>query len=1076
MAIFCLKTLYRFSTVLVLVYTTLPASAQGQDYIFDRLSGHDGLSQGNVWSIVQDSLGFIWIGTEDGLNMYDGYGFTVFRNDANDSTTISNDLVNDVQLGANGNIWLATYGGLNLYDRKYGVFKRFLHDPYNDSSLSGDIVNALLFDSKGQLWVGTSHGLNLFMEETGTFKHYMHQKGNPNSLVHNNISNSAIIEDHLGNLWIGTHAGISYFDPETEKFINYEHERYDSNTVSCNHVTSFYEDSDSTIWVGTFCGGINRFDRADGTFIRYPYERMDSLSLSDSYITCINEDADGQLLINTDDGLNVMNKKTGVFKKYFHDPDNAHTLSSDITTCTFIDLNNRLWVGTRFGGVNIFDKDKYSFQHITHNGEQGLSHNNVTSFAEDEKGNYWVGTDGGGVNYYDRKKNSFTKLLTHEENNPNSLSSNKVLALEVDRFGKVWIGTWAGGVTVYNPDTEEYKHYRNNPGDLKSISGDYIFDILEDSRGNIWIGTWNNGFNKYNRDTDNFTQYTYENDSTVSYSIVVCMYEDHFGKIWIGTGQNGLDMFDPIAEKFTHYESNTTDNESLSVNSIYSLYEDSRNRLWVGTNGGGLNLFNRETGTFEVFRKKDGLPNNVVMGILEDNNNNIWISTNEGLSMFNPEEKTFKNYGLHDGLQSNQFNRWAYRRLSTGELLFGGINGYNIFLPENIKSNGYIPPVYITDFMLFNQSVPISKNGPLKQSLLHTDVITLNHKQNYVNIEYVALNYRKSYNNNYKYILEGLQDDWIDAGAERKATYTNLDPGEYVFKVKGSNNDGVWNEQPASIRIIITPPFWDTWYFKAAAVFLFLGFLISIYLIRMKVIKAQKVALELQVKEKTQSLTKINRELDQFAYVVSHDLKAPLRGIASLSEWIEEDLEDNTSEDVKSNFTLLKSRVNRMKDLIDGILQYSRVGRMSAEKEAISSKALVDEVLNILSIPKGFKIEVKGDFPVIQTNRTWTEQVFTNLISNAIKYHHKDSGNITIAYNSDKNFHYFSVEDDGPGIAEEYHEKIFMIFQTLQPKDTTESTGIGLSIVKKIIEEQGGSIWVESDGTSGSKFIFTLPK
>ncbi|ELR73427.1 GGDEF domain protein [Fulvivirga imtechensis AK7] len=1009
--------------------------------------------------------------------MYDGYNFKIFRNDANDSTTISNDLINDIKLDVNGDIWLATYGGLNLYDREYGVFKRFLHDPANNQSLSGNVVNALLFDSKGRLWVGTSYGLNLFIKETGTFKRYVQKDGEANSLIHDNIANSAMIEDHLGNLWIGTHAGISYFNPETEKFINYKHDREDITTISCSHVTSFYEDSDKTIWVGTFCGGINRFNPSDSTFVRYPYERTDSLSLSDSYVTSINEDAEGQLLINTDNGLNVMNRKTGVFKKYFHDPENVHSLSSNITTCTFIDVNNRLWVGTRFGGINIFDKDKYSFKHIRHKGGKGLSNNNVTSFAEDQKGNYWVGTDGGGVNYFDRGKNDFTKLLMHRADKPNSIGSNKVLALEVDRSGNLWIGSWAGGVTVYNPETDEYRHYKNNPDDPNSLSGDYIFDIMEDSQGNIWIGTWNNGFSRYNKDKDNFTQYTYKNDrNDISYAIVVCMYEDHLGKIWVGTGQNGLDMFDPITEKFTHYGSSGINNGSLPVNSIYSLYEDSKNRLWIGTNGGGLCMFNRETATFEVFRKQDGLPNNVIMGILEDNNTNIWLSTNEGLSMFNPEEKTFKNYGLHDGLQSNQFNRWAYRRLSTGELLFGGINGYNMFLPENIKSNEYIPPVYITELRLFNQVIPVSKDGPLRKSLLYTSQITFNYKQNYINLDYVALNYRKSYNNQYKYILEGLQDHWIEAGPERKATYTNLDPGEYIFKVKGSNNDGVWNEDAASLKIIITPPFWDTWFFKVAVALLAVGILISVYLVRMRVVKAQKAALELQVQEKTQSLTKINRELDQFAYVVSHDLKAPLRGIASLSEWIEEDLEENTNEEVKSNFTLLKSRVSRMKDLIDGILQYSRVGRMSAEKETVSSGELINEVLSILSIPDGFNVEVTGDFPVIQTNRTWTEQVFTNLISNAIKYHNRDTGNITIAYHSDQKFHYFSVKDDGPGIAEEYHEKIFMIFQTLQPKDTTESTGIGLSIVKKIIEEQGGSIWVESDGINGSKFIFTLPK
>lgn len=1048
-----------------------------QDYIFEHLSNTEGLSQGNVWAIEQDSLGFMWIATEDGLNMYDGYNFTVFRNDANDSTSLSNDLINTLILGEDGDIWVGTYGGLNLYDRRTKTFKRFQHDPQNENSISHDVVNSIYLDSKSNLWVGTSAGLNLYLPETGTFKRYLHKENDTTSLAHNNITNSSIMEDLTGNIWIGTQGGISCFNPKKETFINFRHDPNDNTSISCNNVTSIYQDSDLNIWVGTFCGGLNRFKPADSTYIRYPFNRKDSLSVSNDYVTDILENSAGELLINTDNGLNVMNRETGVFKKYYNDPNNTHSLSSNITTCSFIDKANTLWVGTRFGGVNIYDQGKYSFTHVKHQSDKSLSNNNVSSFAEDHNGNYWVGTDGGGVNYLDRRQEAFSQVLKHEEGNSNSLSSNKVLALEVDKSGNLWIGTWAGGVNVYNPDTKKIKHYTTDPKDPTSISGDYIFDIMEDRKGNLWFVTWNMGLSKYDKSTGTFTRFDFEsnNPNSLISSFLVCTLEDYLGNIWIGSGQNGLSMLNPETGQFTHYISDNSPG-SLASNSIYSLYEDSKKRLWIGTNGGGLNLFNRETETFENFRKSDGLPNNVIMGIVEDNSNNIWVSTNEGLSMFNPEEKSFKNYNLNDGLQSNQFNRWAHLRLSTGELLFGGINGYNIFMPENIKRNESIPPVYITDLKLFNQSIPIGKKSVLKQDILFTDQIKLDYTQNSINIEYVALNYRKAHNNEYKYILEGFQDKWIDAGKERKATYTNLDPGTYTFKVKGSNNDGVWNENPASLIITITPPFWDTWYFKAGIILLMAAILISIYLIRIRVIKAQKLALEVQVKEKTESLSKINRELDQFAYVVSHDLKAPLRGIASLSEWIEEDLQDNTNEDVRSNFSLLKSRVNRMKDLIDGILKYSRVGRMDAEKESVNSKEVIDEVLNILSIPETFSIEVKGGFPTILSNRTWIEQIFTNLISNAIKYHDKDKGKIIISYHSDIRFHYFAVQDDGPGISEEHQEKIFTIFQTLQPKDATESTGIGLSIVKKIVEEHGGSIWVESDGKHGSKFIFTIPK
>lgn len=1067
---------FRRLFICYIIFSSSFIKGYGQNYLFDHLSNQNGLSQANVWKIAQDSLGFIWIATEDGVNKYDGYRFTIFRNDDGDSTSLSNDLVNDLIIGKQNNIWLATYHGLSLYDRKQQQFKNFLHNPKDDSSISSNVVTSLCLTTNGQLWIGTSNGLNLYNEKTDSFKRFKHDEKDPNSLVHNNLSISSIIEDNQGYLWIGTQNGLSRFDPVQEKFDNFNHIPGDTTSISCGHITSFYQDSDNNIWVGTFCGGLNLYNPTDNTFTKYLVEGKGKTALADNYITSINEDASGMLIVSTNTGLYVMNKRSGELSKYLHDPDNNRSLSSNITTCTFIDSNDRLWVGTRFGGINIYDKGKYAFSHINRHHKKNLPHDNITSFAEDDKANYWVGTDGGGAGYYDRRENAFVKVLQNEEGNPNSLINDKVLAVEVARDGKVWIGLWAGGINVYDPATGKYRHYLNDLNDPKSLSGDYVFDIMEDSNGNMWIATWGSGFNKYNSKDDTFTRYIPGDPAgqADSHSIVVKLLEDHFGNIWIGTSQNGLFRFNPNTEQYFHYkESNALG--SLPVNTIYSLYEDSKKRLWVGTNGGGLSLLDRETDTFTVFRKKDGLPNNVIMGILEDDNNHIWVSTNQGLSKFDLEQKDFENYDLNDGLQSNQFNRWAYLKLSSGELLFGGIDGYNKFKPENIETNKHVPPVYITGLKLFNQTLA-SENKIFKHNILFTDQVHLNYRQNSIIIEYVALNYRKSYNNQYKYKLEGFQDEWIEAGTERKATYTNLDPGEYVFKVKGSNNDGLWNEKEASIIITITPPFWDTWYFKTGVVLLLIALLASAYFVRVRVMKAQKEELEIKVKEKTESLSKINKELDQFAYIVSHDLKAPLRGISSLSEWIEEDLEDTKNDDVKANLTLLKSRVSRMKDLIDGILRYSRVGRMTAEKKNLDSGELIEEVVSILEIPEGFQVEIKGKFPQIYSNRTWTEQVFTNLISNAIKYHDKATGVITIAYHSDKSYHYFSVEDDGPGISEEYQEKIFMIFQTLQPKDTTESTGIGLSIVKKIIEEQGGSIWVESDGKNGSKFIFTLPK
>jgi ligand-binding sensor domain-containing protein len=782
--------------------------SMSQNLRFDHLSVKQGLSQGNVWDIYQDKLGFIWIATEDGLNLYDGYNFTVFRNNPADSLSISNNNIDRIVEDSNGNLWVATQQGLNFYNRKLDRFERHLHNPKNNGSISNDDVGYVYIDKKGRVWAGTNHGLNLFDEKTKTWKHFFNDATDPKSISDNIIE--VIFEDSMNRLWIGTgNGGLNILNSDNATFERVQHDPSNPSSLSSNKIVCMIEDTDHVLWVGTFDGGLNRLDPLRKTVVRYKHVPGDENTLGANYVYDISQNTAGELWVATDGALNRFDIRTGQVRRIIQIQGDETTLSSNIITRAYFDANNRMWVGTRFGGVNVFDNEKYAFKHFKYsaNDRNTINHDNITAFAEDNNGNIWIGTDGGGLNYYNRKTGKFSNFK--------DLTTNpKILAVAKDTRGGLWLGMWAGGLNYFDPRTHQVRKYLHDPANNSSLSDNNIFDILVDRSGNVWIGTFGNGLCRYNPATDDFTRYNNDpaNSNSFAGSVIVKLMEDSFGKIWIATEQNGVDELDPATGIFTHHPGGNNPGQ-LSGNSVFALWEDSKKRIWVGTNGSGLNLYDRDTKSFKTFRQKDGLPNDAIMGILEDDKGQLWISTNKGVSRMNAESKTFRNYTESDGLQSDQFNRWSYLKLSTGELLFGGTNGFNIFNPSTMVDNTFKPPVYITDFKLFNKPVVIGEGEILKTNILFSKEIVLGYAQNILSFEFTALNYRQSEKNQYKYMLEGFQDEWIDAGTERKVSYTNLSPGEYNFRVIASNNDGVWNNEGASLKIVIIPPFWWTWWF-----------------------------------------------------------------------------------------------------------------------------------------------------------------------------------------------------------------------------------------------------------------------
>lgn len=1126
----CHKNFARYATLTILVLIFFGIKGNGQDLEFQHLSTKQGLSQSNVWDILQDRYGFIWIATEDGLNVYDGYTFTVHRNNPMDSTSLSNSNVHCLKQDSSGNVWIGTRDGLNCYNQNTHTFQRFLHDENNVESISDNDISSIYLDSKNNLWIGTADGLNLFDFRKKSFQRFYHDANNAQSLPHSGIT--SILEDSQHRLWIATSGGLcQWFNGQFQNFVR---DPKNPRTLSSNLLTSLLEDVDGTLWVGTFDGGLNKMD-GSRNFTRYTNRETDSKSIGGNYIYSLTKDKDGTIWVSSDGALNKIDKDKGTFTRYTQNQTDANSLSSNIVTKVFFDVNNRMWVGTRFGSINVYDPGKYPFYHYRYNShdKNSLNNNTVSCFEEDRNGNFWIGTDGGSLNYFDRRTNKFTNYF-------NTFSNNKVLAVKRDKKGGLWIGMWSAGLNYYNPTTKEIKRYKHDPEKPTSLSDNNIFHIIEDRKGNIWIATWGNGLNKYNPETDDFTVYTHDpkNPNSITNFAIDFLMEDSNGKIWIASELDGLDQFDPDTNTFTHYKSDSKAG-SLSSNSIFSLYEDSKKRLWIGTNA-GLNLFDPVTETFKHYREKDGLPNDGIMGIQEEPSGNLWLSTNKGLSRFDPEELTFKNYLESDGLQSDQFNRWASFRLSTGELLFGGTNGFNLFHPDSIKINSYKPPVFITGFRLFNKPVDIGPNEILKQNILLTKEIQLSYLQNIFSFEFTALNYRQPEKNQYRYKMEGFQKDWVDAGYERKAFYTNLSPGEYFFKVIASNNDGVWNEEGASIKIIITPPYWQTWWFTTLTVLIVMSVVYSLFRVRMNTIKKQKLILEKQVSEKTAELLlqkeaveaqaenmqalheqqqaqteflqtlneelqkqkeeiivkqeeaeKARREAEQanraksiFLATMSHEIRTPMNGVLGMAALLAETAQ---TPEQKEYTDTIRSSGEALLTVINDILDFSKIesGNLELDNHGFDLRQCIEEVMDVFSAKasqKGLDLVYQIDYQIpaqIVGDSHRLRQILLNLISNAMKFTHQ--GEIFVSVDllkmDDKKLDLaFHVKDTGIGIPKDKLSRLFKAFSQVDSSTTRKygGTGLGLVISERLVQLMEGMIAVESQSGVGTTFTFTI--
>ncbi|RPI73551.1 MAG: hybrid sensor histidine kinase/response regulator, partial [Ignavibacteriales bacterium] len=980
-----------------------------------------------------------------------------------------------------GIFWIGTREGLVRYDPVNELFKTITHNPDDNSSLSHNFVTVIKKDNSGDLWIGTRRGINLLNKKENNFKRFLSDSEVSHSISHNQVID--IEEDWNNNLWIATPGGLNFFNRKTQQFTRYLHNPEDKSSLSNNFVLTIALD-EKHIWVGTRFGLNKGTIRPSGiTFEKFFLDPSQTYSISSNQISSIVNLDENYLLLGTTSGFNRFNKKSVSFEVFRNDEFDDNSLSADYLTRQYLDRSGVLWIGTLTHGLNLLNLSGEKFINYTKNTGKtnSLSKSSVNCILEENDGTIWLGTeDNINIILNPGKNNETIKTLKDEK----WIKGFNIYSIIKDSFNDIWIGTFGGGVIKIQTDgkTKNYL-YEEKPGD---ISNNFIHTIYEDSKNNIWIGTGLGGVNKYDRKNDSFNVYKNKADdsNSVATNEVIAIIEDREGYIWFGTTTKGLSRFNPIENKFKHYSHNTDDLKSLSSNSIVCLYEDQKGRLWIGTFSGGLNLFDKNNETYTYYTQADGLPGNNISAITEDAEGNLWISTDKGLSKFNPEKKTFKNYHVNDGLQGNDFNQNSvFKSKISNRLFFGGSEGLNIFEPEKIKDDSTIPGIVITDFKVFNKSVQPGENSLLKQNILFTDEITISHSDNIFSFEFAALHFSNPEKNQYAYMLEGFDKEWIYSGNRNFATYTNLDPGDYIFHVKGSNADGVWNEEGTSIKLIVNPPVYKTWWayliYAALIVFVFLA-------IRKYDIHREKLKNELKLKDfEAKKYQEVDQLKSRFFANISHEFRTPLTIIIGLIDKLKMKAVGNMN--VK-DYDVMKRNASRLLHLINQLLELSKIEAGSAEIK-VSKNDIIKFLRRIIASFSSFAHQKKlglyfnglpsnsernSEEVFLYFDKEKIETVFYNLLSNAIKFT-PEGERIDIDVIKNENEVEIKFTNTGVEIPSEKLPKIFNRFFQVDDSKTKsfEGSGIGLALVKELIELHKGTITAESRNLK-TNFIIKL--
>lgn len=1087
-----ISTLFTF-----LLLTAITLTCNGQSNInFERITTSQGLSQSDINCIYQDDEGFMWFGTFDGLNKYDGYKFVNYVPNPNDPESISSNIVFVITGDKKGNLWIGTTGGgLNKFDKVTERFTKFNHDPNDNSTIDSDFIRYVYIDKEERLWVSTDRGINLLAYNDQGKPYFKH------IYIDNRPAFKHIFQDSRGMLWTSTTNKL-YQIRENGKGDFKLKRTYYNNDIHNSGITHLGEDNRGNLLIGA----------ANGVYaksLKYKKRKAKRLMVYPTKSLVI--DNDNNYWIGTNNGLlqftlNKKTKKLDRTNRFLYDPVDPNSVSKDVIKVLYKDKTGIIWIGTNGGGVNKVNPKKKQFLHIKNTlDDKSLSYDKIRSLFEDSFGNLWVGTEGGGLNL----------LINSEKNNYNDYKKfdyvNRVFALAevtIDKREKLLIGD-GNRRGLFILDIKDALEKEDTEEERFIDTSNSVFTILNDIDDNVWVGTYGGGVYRLIKNNEgdfdiDILKNNIANPNSISGDIIRQIYQDSKGNIWFGTG-DGLSRlsYEELLEEdpmFDVFKTISGDESSISHNYIMPIYEHSSGDIYIGTFGGGLNKFipsrNGKDEKFVRYIQKDGLPNNVVKSILEDHMGNIWVSTNKGLSKFNPESETFKNYDVNDGLQDNEFQELAGLRRSNGELLFGGINGFNIFTPSEINDNILPSETVISNFSLFNKKIEVGEtynNRVLLDSAInYTKSIDLKYDQNSFTIEFTGLHYEAPLKNKFSYKLEGYDKDWITSVSNnRYANYTNISPGDYVFKVKSSNSDGIWDASPSELKLNIAPPFWKTNFAYFIYTLLTIGLLLAFrkYTI---IGTTRKHQLELDHLEKEQK-EELQRVKLEFFTNISHEFRTPLTLIKGPLDYLLTSNSTKENEEVQEQCEIMLKNTNYLLRLVNQLLDFRKInqGKMRLvirNTDVIGFIKDIGEPFQFIAHKQDIDFSIKSPHKSIKSwfDHDALEKIIKNLLSNAFKFTPK-GGEVSINIFKDisegndvEDFVVIEVKNTGQGISKEDVENIFERFYTKKDKRKNNNfqrgAGIGLAFTKNLINFHLGTIHVESEPNEFTSFIVRLPQ